>query len=149
MGARCPRPEDSNIDTHPVIIIEVFPMSVVCAGRADILCEIIYTRSSSHLFQALRSSPERIPSTSPSTASPSLHPFHSPRPARCLIVGLPCGQFHGFSISPMCLTTCSICFMVNTLPTMILLRQARIASIRWTFFGRGMTELDVGVSDRR
>lgn len=34
----------------------------------------------------------------------------------CLIVGLPCGQFHGCSISPMCVTSFFISCQFNAVP---------------------------------
>ena len=70
--------------------------------------------------------------SSSSNPSPSFHALQSFSPARCLMVGRPCGQFQGLSISPMCRTTVSILFIFNVLPTMMLDRQARMASIRRT-----------------
>src|ERR1700712_1670930 len=80
--------------------------------------------------------PPQIPSSS-STSIPSLHPpsSHTPNPYKCLIVGLPCGQFQGLSSSPKCLTTFPICFSVKVFPIIILLLQALIANIFLTFDG--------------
>ena len=55
---------------------------------------------------------------------------------RCRMVGLPWGQFHGCSVSPICFTTLCICRRSNAEPTMMLFRHARLASISCTLLHR-------------
>lgn len=65
-------------------------------------------------------------------------PSHDCSLHRCLIVGLPWGQFHGLSSSAMCRTRVSIWPRLSGLPIIILLRHALIANILLTLEGRGM-----------
>ena len=52
------------------------------------------------------------------------------------IVFLPCGQFHGWSIVPICRTMLVICEVFSTRPTMTLLRHASIANSLRVLDGR-------------
>src|SRR5271156_3185568 len=92
-----------------------------------------------YLLQASVSLPLPSVSTSPNPPPPS-HSFHPPidsKLVKCLIVGLPCGQFHGLSILPICSNTSFICLFDSVFPIIILLRHARMANIFRTFVGLG------------
>lgn len=58
---------------------------------------------------------------------------------RCLMVGRPCGQFHGCSISPIWQTSLHIWGIVSAVPIMMLLRHALEANMALTRDGRHMT----------
>ena len=52
--------------------------------------------------------------------------------ARCLMVGLPCGQFQGDSSSDRCCRMRVMAALSSALPIMMLLRHARLASMART-----------------
>lgn len=77
-------------------------------------------------------SPSHCNPPPPLSSSLSSHLSTPSSSARCRIVGLPCGQFHGLSSSPICRTIFSIALTGSARPTMTLFRQARMANMERT-----------------
>lgn len=84
--------------------------------------------------------------TPPTLSAPSAI---SLKQAKCRIVGLPCGQFQGCSIVPMCLTTVCICLLFKAIPIMTLFLQALDANIALALLQRTpMALAEPGVTSR-
>lgn len=58
--------------------------------------------------------------------------------SRCLMVGLPWGQLHGFSICAICLINFNISLLLSAVPIITAVRQALDANICLTRLGRNI-----------
>lgn len=65
-----------------------------------------------------------------------IHLFINNNDNRCLMVGLPCGQFHGFCICAICIISLCISLVFRAVPIITALRHALDASICLTRLGR-------------